>query len=438
MTVKNKLKSSSILVLVMMISSLTMFAQSTDALSTYTPYSLFGLGQMDTDGSAYNLSLGGAGIGMRDNRFINYTNPAAVTARDSLSFMFDFSINQKNMYNSDGKRRSAYNVFNVQNVALTMPIWRSSAFILGIQPFSNVGYKFSGKEKNDDIVSNIGDVTYEKYGTGSIYQLFAGAGVTFWKRLSIGAEAIYYFGYIDRHSNILFNSSPACNNLLTGWDYKVHCFSGKFGIQYAQPFKKNNSELIVGGTYRIGNSMRGDIVRYAYSNGVNSKYNDTIVFDRRNDIDLRIADEFGVGISYKQKNKWTVGFDYIQQNWQNSSFAVHSDKINFEPVTARYYKLGFEITPNIYDIRYYMKKVTYRVGTYFEQSYLKINGNQVNAFGVTLGASFPILKYYNAITVVINAGQRGSLKHNNVRERFINFTVGINLHDIWFVKYRYE
>ena len=342
------------------------------------------------------------------------------------------------MYNSDGKRRSAYNVFNVQNVALTMPIWRSSAFILGIQPFSNVGYKFSGKEKNDDIVSNIGDVTYEKYGTGSIYQLFAGAGVTFWKRLSIGAEAIYYFGYIDRHSNILFNSSPAYNNLLTGWDYKVHCFSGKFGIQYAQPFNKNKSELIVGGTYRIGNSMRGDIVRYAYSNGVNSKYNDTIVFDRRNDIDLRIADEFGVGISYKQKNKWTVGFDYIQQNWQNSSFAVHSDKINFEPVTARYYKLGFEITPNIYDIRYYMKKVTYRVGTYFEQSYIKINGNQVNAFGVTLGASFPILKYYNAITVVINAGQRGSLKHNNVRERFINFTVGINLHDIWFVKYRYE
>jgi hypothetical protein len=112
--------------------------------------------------------------------------------------------------------------------------------------------------------------------------------------------------------------------------------------------------------------------------------------------------------------------------------------INFTPATARYYKAGFEITPNRYDIRYYMKRVTYRAGAYFEQSYISLNGHQINSFGITIGATFPILRLYNGVTFAVNMGQRGTLKHNLARERYINFMINFNLHDIWFVKYRYD
>ena len=67
-------------------------AQNTDALGTYTPYSMFGIGEISTQGTAYNIGMGGIGIGMRDNKYINYANPAAITARDTLSFMMDFGI----------------------------------------------------------------------------------------------------------------------------------------------------------------------------------------------------------------------------------------------------------------------------------------------------------------------------------------------------------
>ncbi len=410
-------------------------AQNVDALGSYTPYSLFGIGQLAADGTAYNMSMGGIGIGMRDNGYINYTNPASITARDTLAFMLDFGITQKNMYNSDGKTRSAYNVFNMQNVVLTVPIYRTSALMVGIAPFSDVGYKFVSAEKDDALESEIGDIKYQKYGTGSIYKVFVAASVMFWKRLSIGAEGIYYFGYIDRHSDILFNSSPSYNTIYTGWEYKVHSFSGKFGLQYIQPFIKNESELVIGGTYRLGNDLKGDIKRYAYS------YNgavDTVVYGSRENVGLQIADEFGIGISYRKKDKWVIGFDYIQQNWHNSAFAHFDRDLKFTPSTARYYKLGFEFTPNKYDIRYYMKRVSYRVGAYFEESYISLNGHQINSFGLTLGMSLPIYRNRNAISLAINMGQRGTLKYNLVRERYINFTVNINLHDIWFVKYRYD
>lgn len=406
--------------------------QNTDALGSYSPYSMFGIGKMSYEGSAYNHAMGGIGIGMRDNRVINYTNPASITARDTLSFMLDFGVNQQNLYNRDSRTSSAYNVFNMQNVVMSFPIYRKSAFMVGIAPFSNTGYKYLSTETDPDIVADIGDVKYRKYGTGSIYQLFFGGAVMLFDRISVGAEAIYYFGYINKHNDVLFNSSSMYNTISTGWDYKVHCFSGKFGLQYIQPIKKNDSQLVIGGTYRLGNSLKGDIARYAFS------ASDTVMYGNTGNASFDIADEFGVGISYRVGKKWALGADFIQQNWHGSSFPDNSMWTDFSAADARYYRAGFEFTPNIYDIRYYMKRVTYRAGAYFEESYVKVNGHRVNSFGVTFGASFPIFRWHNAISVAVDIRQRGTLKYNMVRERYVNFILNINLHDIWFVKYRYE
>lgn len=406
--------------------------QTIDALGSYSPYSMFGVGRIAAEGTAYNHSMGGIGVGMRDNRVINLLNPAAITARDTLAFMFDFGVNEKNSYFNDASTKSAYNVFNMQNVAFTFPIYKTSAFMVGIAPFSDIGYKFLSTETSTDVEADMGDVKYQQYGTGSIYQLFLGASVMFFDRISIGAQGIYYFGYMNKHNDVLFNSSAAYNTIYTGWDYKIHAFSGKFGLQYIQPFKKNNSQLVIGGTYLLGTSMSGDITRYAYSSV------DTVFNINTPSSSLRIADEFAVGMSYRINNKWALGVDYIQQNWRGDMFPDAATWSNFEAVPSRQYRAGFEIVPNMYDIRYYMKRVTYRAGAYYEQSYVKVNGHQVNAFGITFGASFPIFRWYNAVSVAVDIGQRGSLKYNQVRERYVNFIVNINLHDIWFVKYRYD
>ena len=60
------------------------------AAGTYTPYSIYGVGDLSQPGTAYNKTMGGVGIALRNNSYINVTNPASVTARDSLSFMSDF------------------------------------------------------------------------------------------------------------------------------------------------------------------------------------------------------------------------------------------------------------------------------------------------------------------------------------------------------------
>ncbi|HOK51275.1 MAG TPA: hypothetical protein PLF75_05240, partial [Bacteroidales bacterium] len=65
------------------ISISTVFSQYT----MNSPYSRFGLGDMEFQGFTQNRSMGGIGIGMRLPNQINVLNPAASTAQDSLSFV---------------------------------------------------------------------------------------------------------------------------------------------------------------------------------------------------------------------------------------------------------------------------------------------------------------------------------------------------------------
>ena len=167
------------------------------------------------------------------------------------------------------------------------------------------------------------------------------------------------------------------------------------------------------------------------------------LFYNNNNSGINIADELGVGLSFRKGDKWSVELNYLRSGWNASGmdsapgFAVKSD-VDFSTTATNSIRAGFEIVPNRNDIRYYGKRITYRAGAYYDQSYYKLDGNRVDSFGVTLGASLPINRLYNGITVGVDIGQKGSLKHSMVRERYVMFVIGFNIHDLWFHKPKYE
>ena len=421
------------------------FAQD-GTYGAYSPYSIYGIGEISKQGTAYNRSMGGVGIAARNRRFINITNPAAVTARDSLSFMADFGLTQKNTLFSQADIRSAKNTFNVYDFVMSFPIWRSSAFMVGITPFSDVGYDFSHIETDPAIIGNTGNITYDSYGTGSVYQIFAGAGATFWKRLSLGAELIYYFGNIDKVTNMDY-SDASYRSINSGSDLAIRGVTGKFGLQYEQKLGGDVS-MVVGATYRLGTNMRGFATNYGYAN--QSSVSDTLSYkiDTLQRGGVRFGDELGVGISIRGGEKWSVEFDYTRSDWRNSrmdtspGFAVNGN-MNFTGNVSQSFRAGFEIVPNRNDIRYYLKRCAYRAGAYFDQEYYKVNGNQVYTYGITLGVTLPVFRWYNGISLGVDFGQRAynprTLSNDSmIREQYVAFNIGFNIHDIWFQKPRYN
>ena len=423
----------SIITLFLAVIGFSASAQNTDALGTYTPYSLFGVGELEKQGTSFNKAMGGLGVGVRDNRYINYLNPAAITARDTLSFMFDFGLSQKNFYNTDGKVESAYNTANMQNVVFTAPIYNKSAFVVGITPYSNIGYKFRENETDSEIISKYGDIAYEKYGEGSINQMFVGAATNIGEHISVGAEMLYYFGNLTRNSNVDFVTDLSIRDIKTGWEYRVNAFSAKAGVQYFNTIA-NKLDLTVGATYRFASNLKGDHIRFATAVGGGSA-TDTIKMEAVPGYEVEIPGEFSFGFSLRKQDKWMIGLDYIMQDWSGSDFG---DDSNFKSCASNSFRLGIEYIPNRYDIRYYLKRVTYRAGAYYDQTYFNIGGSQVEAYGFTFGMSMPIFRWYNAISWSVDMGQRGSLDLNQVRERYVQLNVNLNLHDLWFIKRKYN
>ena len=434
-----------LMLLTFVLTSVSVSAQD-GTYGAYSPYSIFGIGDISKEGTAYNKSMGGVGIASRNRRFINITNPASVTARDTLSFMADFGITEKNTLYNQGDIRSAKNTFNVYDFVMSFPIWRSSAFMVGITPFSDVGYDFSRIETDPEIIGNTGNITYDSYGNGSVYQVFVGAGATFWKRFSVGAEMIYYFGNIDKVTNMDY-SDQSYRSINSGSDLTIRGVTGKFGMQYEQKLGGNVS-MVVGATYRLGTKMKGYSKNYGYA--TQSSVSDTLKFnvDTLQRTGVRFGDELGVGISIRGGEKWSVEFDYVRSDWRRSGldaspgFSVKGD-IDFTNTVSQSFRAGFEIVPNRNDIRYYLKRCAYRAGAYFDQEYYKVNGNHVYTYGITLGVTLPVFRWYNGISIGVDFGQRAynprtTNASNLIRERYVAFNLGFNIHDIWFQKPRYN
>ena len=408
----------------------------------YSPYSIYGIGDISKEGTAYNKSMGGVGIATRNNRYINYLNPAAVTARDSLSFMADFGLQQSNIIYKQGDIRSAHNTFNIYDFVMTFPIWRSSAFMVGITPYSDVGYDFSSIEKNPDIIGNTGNISYDSYGTGGLYQIFVGAGVTFWKSLSLGAEWIYYFGNIDKVTNMDYSNS-SYRSVNSGTELEIRGTTGKFGLQYEQKLG-GDVTMTLGATYKLSTKMKGYSTNYRYAN--QSSVTDTLSYsvDTLAASGLRFADEIGVGVSFKGGDKWSAELNYLRSDWSNSrmdnqkGFSAIGSSV-FTSTVSQSIRAGFEITPNRNDIRYYLKRCSYRAGVYYDRAYYKLDGNNVNSMGVTLGFTLPIPGYfYNGVSLGVDLGQRASTRNNMIRERYAMFVIGFNIHDKWFRKNQYQ
>lgn len=420
------------------------FAQDGEYLS-YTPYSVFGVGDLFSGStSAYNAGMGGVGVAMRNNRYINTVNPAAIAVRDSLAFMVDFSLFNKNtLYhqNTGGQiRNSAYNNTNIGGFAISFPIWNKLAAAVGLRPYSSVGYNMSFTTV--DALNGV--VNYSHNGIGSLYNVYGGLAIDLWKKLSFGAEADYIFGKISKNAvqDFVFTGYNEAQSFQT---LTLNAFTGKLGLQYEQSLGKE-LKLGFGATYSFAANLHGYNEGKFYSAGsvqnitLPSSYADTL----SGASGVRLAGELALGISINYSDKFRAEFDYSRSDWTLSGmdcakgFSVTDAAQPFANTVRQAYKFGMEYVPNLNDVRYYHRRIAYRAGAYYNNEYFTVDGMQINTIGITLGATLPVFRWYNGLSITADAGVRGPFNGSTVRESFVKFTFGVNLFDIWFRQPRYE
>ena len=240
-------------------------------------------------------------------------------------------------------------------------------------------------------------------------------------------------------------TKASLRSISSGYDMFLHATTGKAGVQYEFNLSKDVT-AVIGATYRLTSNLGGKVDRYEIQtiSSINDStpaprtYSDTLGKGR-----IKLASEAGFGIALKGADKWTAEINYLRSDWTGSGMDKELGFANvgnavFSASRSQSIRAGFSIVPNRNDIRYYRRRVTYRAGAYWDQAYCKVDGMDINAFGLTFGATLPVFRWSNGITLGMDIGQRGSNTGNLIRERYVNFNIGVNIFDIWFIKNRYE
>lgn len=425
---------------IMCCAATAVFAQTDDATNTFTPYSLYGLGDLTRPGIAYNLGMGGVGTGVRTPRMINLVNPAALTAHDSLAFMFDFGIENQNYYSTNytaGKKQtSAANNMNIHHIVMSFPVYKRVIVGFGLLPYSSVGYDMQRMEKSDNVIANMGHTRYRYTGEGGITQGVLSVGVPIGKRLSLGGQAQYYFGSIDRYSIVDFEEGSGYSDLTTGQLLKVGNFGFSLGAQYEQPLK-NDLVLTVGATWQFATKIGKREIDFAYT--TTSSLVDTVAWNTNTGDLMSLPATVSAGFSLHKFDRWMFALDYVFQDWRNSGFEKQSFmQKTFKVTPSHLVRTGFEWIPSRTNFRNYFKRCSYRAGFSYENTYMQFSGYNINDVSATIGVGFPINRWNNSVNFSAEVGRRGTTRNDLIRETYVKFSFSFSVYDIWFIKPKIE
>jgi hypothetical protein len=407
----------------MMFSVASIWAQT----GSVSPYSRFGLGDLQFNGYFINQHMGGMGTALRDSLRINPLNPASYNALRLTTSELGIIHNQ--MYLSTTKLSETNNATYLSHLAIAFPMGNKMGLSIGIHPFSSLGYDIVSYEEKD----SIGTMRYIYQGKGGVNAFKLGYSIEVLKGLSFGLNSTFYFGNSDRVSSVEFDSLDYFNTRVTK-NARMGNFYFLLGGQYAIDLRADRF-INLGATYGLSRDFEVEydysVITYEYTSQGTVVVKDSIISRQDQLTKIALPTEFSLGVSTGKKNSWMVGGDYHWRNW--ASFV--DQELGDSLVDGFRFSLGGSWIPDFYSPTGYFKKTQYRFGAFYEKSPLNVNGNDIYNYGMSFGLGLPFYsKTLSTMNVGVQLGQRGTLENDLIRERYIRVSLGVTFNEKWFVR----
>lgn len=434
----------------------------TSSINAFSPYTMYGIGELNTPGTLPMRSMGGVGVANHTRSTVNLLNPASYSAAPQKTFLFNFGLEGQNYYNSQTaegiSKRTAYNTFNFHDVAFQLPLANKLGLGFSLTPYSSVGYRIKSDhpfDVNDPVWGNVGRVQYAYAGEGDVTEVKLGVGWEVFKNFSIGLAAQYYWGDIDRSFTMVPTAITGDGTFvpMVGEDnYSISSFKGQVGFQWTVLATQKRA-LTLGAAFDFGGDLSPRVTKNIY---VGDLYNTTVQGDTTH-LALVLPRQLTAGLYY-QTAKWAVGVDYSFQNWGGRNRTVEQTGISGSGDNKTSYKvaytntstikLGVEFTPDRSDVRHFLKRWSYRAGFRYGNYNQTFNDNKLSEYAVTAGIGIPVkLWTVSGVDVGVEYGRRGynvADRLGLVRQQYFKFSLGFTLFagaengEYWFLRPKYD
>ncbi len=384
-------------------------------------YSSFGVGDIITYYGNRSAAMGGTGIASLGDGNINEANPAGLGLLSRTQYSGDFQYQGYAL--NDGTGSLFLSSGNFQAAGLAFPVYSdyNIAFAFSITPFSRRAYAVKDNEIDEGIIQ-----TFD--GTGGLSSAQFSFSFSPVQDLYFGVTTHYLFGNFDDVQQLEFDSvgyftTDADKNI------SMHGFAFTLGGVFAGFDKalgiSKEKKLNIGATLISGatlSSTEQTFQNFSTSQETTSVYTGS----------TKIPLGFALGLEYDVRDKIIFTGDAQFQQWSQYTYmGIHPAEIQ----NSIRFGVGAEFLPTKTLSEPYYRQVTYRAGGYINESYLKINGENINEYFITGGIAVPIFFAPGSearLNIGLEYGIRGTTSNGLERDSITRLTISLSGSDSWF------
>ncbi len=389
-----------------------------------SPYSMYGYGIIGDRATSMQRQMGSIGYAMNSGRQINVMNPASYAAVDSLTFLFDMGADVSILWSKEGSAKERTTGGGLDYITMQFPLSKFMGMSIGMLPYTSVGYAFGNPVSHG---------TMENQGRGGINMAYLGVAGEF-KGVALGANISYNFGNIinDLYSNPTNSGQTLLEHVMQirDWDLVL-------GAQYTARLSKANS-MTLGLTYSPKKSLHGKSWVTLQEMTQETKPDTVGRLGLKGNYETPQSFGAGIALKHQRSSRWMVEFDFSYQQWSKVKYSSIQNLTNSSLTVFQgmdfadriRYAVGGEWVPKIRGN--YGQRMTYRLGAYLCDDYLKIQSNQVREYGVTCGVGLHTPQDKTMINIGFEWKHRAAHPQPMLSENYFNITLGVNFNELWF------
>ena len=416
-----------IIVLAIFISS-TLFSQS--LLNGY------GFGKKIDIYDASSLGISSTGLLPSFKKDVSLQNPSTWKNLDFTYFSGTYQVEQKIVLDNIINGTS-----NLGHLQFIVPIKNKYAIGLGIHPYIDQYLQLDGDDEGNYIA--FGDTlstthhSYRSFGGITAFNISFAGNIA--KSFSAAISFDYLYGSVRQQTIFSFDD-------LNYYSQQRHIYTGSLAKLYLNSDILSNWNIPLNFYLGWGFPVQSISVKSYY----HSPFEDSNNSGEQDNYDFPLLSDVAAPIEVNTSNALTpfeyqVGFDYNFHRGLSvlGEFSIWKDKenvgsgfseLNDQIQSIDHYNIGIiRFAPRI--AKKFFDRMNLKVGAYSNNIKLINSENIINEYGVSAGLSFNFGLTKNQIDFAYSIGKREGLFEIG-DEKIQNFSVGITVGDIWFVKRR--
>lgn len=390
--------------------------------SVYSPY---GIGSVHDFRDAYAGGMGLQGVNIVTYRTANMSNPALIGYYSNTTASGGILYQQ--ITSASNSEKSEHGLLSFEPMSIIFPVDKSKwGFNVSLIKKTSINYAAA--------INGIipGDTTVYQNSVqnqGGISAFEIGFGYRINNNWAIGYAPSLLFGNVQTRNSLSVNDINYQRNRLEQIDGHSG-FAHKFGLHFQKSgLFVSKDAMSAGLVFTLPTHLT--INRYLDNYVITGGF-ERFVSDKSASGTGSYPMEIIFGSSYYLENNISLNSEVLFQNW-SSYKNIHGESEAFYRNRSKF-SLGAALDPDLRKADTFLKGISYKLGFSYDTGYLTIDGNKINAIGVYGGVSVP--SFYTSSSIDINVSYQimGTKNNNFLQENMFSVNILLNLSEFMFFR----